>query len=133
MSPTRYRIVLSILGLLFGAVVVGAVILAPSGNVTNLPDAIERFAPADGDIVQRQTALEVDLRAGYTLRLQVDGKPIPSNEIEFTEATGRYVYRPGDGKSIVEWIPGFHIVEIEFDRSSGLPDPGKLRWSFRTQ
>lgn len=133
MSPTRYRIILSILGLLLGVVAVGAVILAPSGDSTNLPSALERFSPSDGDIVQRQTALEIDLRAGYTLVLRIDGLLIPAVEIDLTVETGKHVFRPGLGKTIEEWVPGFHVVEIEFDRSTGLPDPGSLRWSFRTQ
>lgn len=133
MSSTRYRIILSILGLLLGVLVVGAVILAPSGDVTELPGALERFSPADGAIVQRQTALEVDLRAGYSLTLVIDGVTIPAEDIDFTEATGKYVFRPGPDKVITEWLPGFHIVEISFDRAIGLPDPGSLRWSFRIQ
>jgi len=132
-SSTRYRIILSVLGLAFGALVVGAVILAPSGEVTNLPDAVETFSPADGAIVQRQTALEVDLQAGYTLTLVIDGVTIPAEDIDVTEATGFHVFRPGPDKVITEWLPGFHIVEIAFDRTVGLPDPGSLRWSFRIQ
>ncbi len=133
MSTTRYRIILSVLGLAFGALVVGAVVLAPSGDVTDLPGALEGFSPDDGAIVQRQTSLEVDLRAGYDLNIVIDGLTIPREDIEFTEATGKYVFRPGPDKVITEWLPGFHIVEIEFDRAVGLPDPGSLRWSFRTQ
>lgn len=133
MSTTRYRVILSVLGLLLGVLVVGAVIVAPSGDVTELPGALERFAPGDGAIVQRQTDLQIDMRAGYSLQLTVDGIPIGPSDIEFTEATGLYVFRPGAGKAIAEWTPGFHFVEIEWDRVSGLPDPGSLRWSFRTQ
>ena len=59
MSATRYRVILSILGLLLGVLAVGAIVLAPSGDETTLPDAVERFSPADGAIVQRQTALEI--------------------------------------------------------------------------
>jgi len=132
-SATRYRIILSILGLLLGALVVVAVILAPSGEVTALPEPVERYSPADGAIVQRQTALDIDLLPGYSLVLEVDGVVVPAAEINHTEATGRFVFRPGEGKTIVEWTPGFHVVEIRFDRSSGLPDPGSLRWSFRIQ
>ena len=133
MSTTRYRIILSLLGLLLGLLVVGAVILAPSGDVTRLPGALESFSPADGAIVQRQTDLEVDLQPGYALTLVIDGITIPTDDIDFTEATGKYVFRPGVGKAITEWLPGFHIVEVEFDRTVGLPDPGSLRWSFRIQ
>ncbi len=132
MSPTRYRVILSLLGLLLGVIVVVAVVVAPSGDSTQLPDAVERFSPADGAIVQRQTALEIDLRAGYSLTLVIDGTVIPAADIDVTEATGRYVFWPGEGKAIEEWLPGFHVVEISFDRLAGLPDPGSLRWSFRT-
>ncbi|NND03427.1 MAG: hypothetical protein HKN91_11625 [Acidimicrobiia bacterium] len=133
MSTTRYRIILSVLGLAFGALVIGAVILAPSGDVTELPGALESFSPADGAIVQRQTALEVDLQVGYSLTLVIDGITVPAEDLEFTEATGQYVFRPGPDKVVAEWLPGFHIVEIAFDRTVGLPDPGSLRWSFRIQ
>lgn len=133
MSTTRYRVILSILGLLLGGLVVAAVVIAPSGDVTQLPDAVERFSPGDGAIVQRQTDLQIDLRAGYTMQLTIDGARINPAEIDFTEATGVYVFRPGPGKAIAEWTPGFHFVEITWDRVAGLPDPGSLRWSFRTQ
>ena len=133
MSTTRYRVILSILGLLLGLLVVGAVILAPSGDAPNLPDAIERISPADGAFVQRQTALEIDLLAGYSLILEIDGIRIPPEDIDYTEQTGKYVFRPGADKVMTDWAPGFHVVEISFDRIVGLPDPGSLRWSFRTQ
>lgn len=133
MSATRYRVILSILGLLLGVLAVGAVILAPSGDEATLPDAVEKFSPADGAIVQRQTAIEIQLAPGYELVLEVDGVSISTSEMDITEATGRHVFRPEPWKSIAEWTPGFHVVEISFDRTSGLPDPGSLRWSFRTQ
>ena len=118
---------------LLGFLVVAAVVLAPSGEAPNLPDPVENFSPADGAIVQRQTALEIDLLTGYSLVLEIDGTRIPPGDIDYTEQTGKYVFRPGDGKTIGEWTPGFHIIELSFDRIVGLPDPGSLRWSFRTQ
>lgn len=133
MSTTRYRVILAILGILLGGLVVAAVILAPAGRNPTLPEAVEAFSPADGSIVQRQTALEIDLLAGYALELRVDGTLVPADEINLTEATGVHVFRPDAGKAIEEWVPGFHVVEISWDRRSGLPDPGSLRWSFRTQ
>ena len=132
MNQTRYRIILSLLGLALAALIAGFVILAPSGEHTELPDAVVGFTPADGANVARQTKLQVDLQPGYTLILRIDGMLVPADQIDVTEATGRHVFRPGDDKVITEWTPGFHVVEIEFDRTVGLPDPGSLRWSFRT-
>lgn len=133
MSRTRYRIVLTLLGVLFAAVVIGAVILAPSGDAPRLPAAVESFSPGDGDIVLRQTRIELDLAVGYDIDLVVDGVPIPDSELKVVPETGRFEWAPGPGKTFEEWAPGFHAIEVTWDRSSGLPDPGSLRWSFRVQ
>lgn len=133
MSRTRYRIVLTLLGVLFAAVVIGAVILTPSGDAPRLPAAVESFSPSDGAIVLRQTRIVLDLAVGYDIDLVVDGVPIPDSELDVVPQTGRFEWEPGPGKTFEEWAPGFHAIEVTWDRTTGLPDPGALRWSFRVQ
>ncbi len=133
MSQTRYRIVLSLLGLLLVAVIVLAVLLTPSGDAPRLPDAVDSFSPADGAIVLRQTQVVIDLQSGYAIDLVVNGVAIPDSELDVVVETGRFVWVPGPGKTFEEWAPGFHTIEVSWDRTSGLPDPGSLRWSFRAQ
>lgn len=132
-NPNRYRITFTLLGVALAAVVVAAVVLAPSGRVTELPEAVERISPVDGSTVLRQTQLEVDMRVGYGIELFVDGVRIPFDEIRFTESTGTHVWRPGPGLTFETWRPGAHAILIRWDRVVGLPDPGELRWSFRVQ
>jgi hypothetical protein len=121
------------LGLALAAVVVFAVLLTPDGASPPLPEPVERVAPEDGSIVQRQTALLVDMKVGYAIVLTVDGVVIPEEEIAFTAATGIYRWAPGPGSVFSEWTPGVHGIEIEWRRISGFADPGSYRWSFRVQ
>ncbi len=132
-STTRYRVILSILGVVFAAIVVLAVLLAPSGDAPRLPDAVDLYSPTDGATVLRQTQVVVDLDVGYDIDLVVDGVPIPDDELDVIEETGRFVWIPGPGKTFEEWAPGLHAIEVTWERTSGLPDPGSLRWSFRVQ
>lgn len=133
MTTTRYRLTLAALGLALALVVAGFVIFAPSGSNPTLPDALESYAPADGAIVLRQTQLIVDLEPGFAIVLVIDGVQIPADELEVVEATGRFTWTPGDGKTFAAWAPGFHTAEVSWQRITGLPEPGSLRWAFRVQ
>lgn len=131
MSQTTYRLIFLALGLGLIAVVVGAVLLAPSGDPIDVPDTVERFSPADGATVLEQTTVVLDLAPGYGVAFTIDGIAVPPEEVISAEATGRHEFIPGPGKVIEGWATGFHVVEARWDRVSGLPDPGALIWSFR--
>lgn len=133
MSPNRYRIIYTLLGLTLAAIVIGAVVFAPSGRETPIPEPVESFFPQPGDIVLRPLTLEIDMKVGYRIELFIDDVLIPESEIEFTEATGGHLWRPGPGRTFEEWEPGVHNVLITFDTVTGTPDPGRLRWAFRVQ
>jgi hypothetical protein len=116
------------------AVVIAAVVLAPSGEPVEIPAPLERIFPAPGDTVVRQTAVEIDLPVGYSIELFVDGVPIPSDEIGSTASTGVYVWRPAPGGTIETWPGGEHTVRVAWDRTEGgRPDPGEYEWVFRVQ
>lgn len=123
----------TLLGVAFVGIVVGAVLLAPAGRTPTLPDAVNTYAPADGATVLRQTQLLIDLDAGYDIDLIVDGVAIPDTELDTIAETGRFTWRPGPGKTFEDWTPGLHAIAVTWDRATGLPDPGELRWTFRVQ
>lgn len=133
MSTSRYRFLLLLLGLALIAVVVGAVVFTPSGRDTSLPDAVEGYSPADGSTVLRQTQIVIDLEPGYDIDLRIDDTPIPESEIDVVEATGVFRWAPDTDSTFAELTPGLHVVEVAWQRTSGLPDPGALVWSFRVQ
>ena len=133
MNPNRYRVIFALLGIALAAVVVGAVIFAPSGELRDLPAQVDEISPVDGATVLRQTELLVDMQVDYAIELIIDGVTIPSDEIDFREATGEYRWRPGPTSTFDDWAPGLHQIVVRWDRIAGLPDPGELRWSFRIQ
>lgn len=132
-SQTRYRVILALLGIAFAAVVVGAVLFTPSGRAPDLPAALDSYSPLDGATVLRQTRVVIDLAPDYDIDLVVDGTAIPDSELDVVSETGRFTWEPGPGKTFEEWAPGFHVIEVTWDRVIGLPDPGSLRWRFRVQ
>ncbi len=112
-------------------VAIGSIVLAPSGEPEDVPAVVESYSPTG--TVLRQIAVEIDLPIDYQIVLVIDGVTIPSSEIDVTEETGRFSWRPGDDTIIPEWTEGIHTVWVRWDRVTGLPDPGEWRWSFRVQ
>ena len=131
-GTTRYRVTLLLLGLLFVGVVVATVLVLPSGQATSLPDQVQRVSPANGEFVLRQTELLVQMLPGYRAHITANDVAIPDNDVGYSEPTGIHVFIPGPGKAFEEWPPGFVIVDIVWDTVSGIPDPGSMRWTFRT-
>lgn len=133
MSRTTYRVILLFLGVAFIGVVLGAIFLAPKGSPRTLPDAVDRIAPGDGELVFAQPEVLLDLAPGYRATLVIDGVDIADQQVIWTEATGLHVFQPGQGKAIETWAPGLHLVEASWGGAPGRPDPGNLSWTFRVQ
>jgi hypothetical protein len=133
MTRSTYRVILLLLGIAFIAVVVGAVLLAPQGSPSELPSAVNRIEPGDGELVFGQPSVVLDLAPGYRAELVIDGIPIPADEVLWMAATGLHVFDPGPGKAIQGWTPGFHLIEAQWEGAPGQPDPGNLTWTFRVQ
>jgi hypothetical protein len=129
----RYRITYTLLGLALAAVAIGAVVFAPSGRPSEVPDVLESYSPIGGSTVLRQIDLEIDLPVGYEIVLVVDGVAIPNSEIKSVPQTGKFTWRPGPTTIIPDWSVGLHTVWLRWDRGSGLPDPGEWIWTFRVQ
>ena len=133
MEDTTYRRIYIGLGLALAAVVVLAVAFSPSGTETPLPEPVERIFPLPNDSVFRQAALDIDMQVGYEIVLFVDGFRISPAEIGVQPGTNRYVWEPAPGRFLETWGPGIHEITIEWERTTGLPDPGSYSWSFRVQ
>ncbi len=129
--PRHQRIYLTLAAAL-AAVLVAAVLLAPTGGETVVPAPLESVFPLPGDTVVRQTVVEIDLPVGYSFDLYVDGRWIPPDEIGFTPSTGVARWQPSPGGSIEVWEGGEHTIRVVWDRTEGgRPDPGEYEWTFR--
>lgn len=121
------------LGLALAAVVVGAVLIAPSGTGVALPEQVERISPTEGAIVLRQTTLEIDMQFGYEIDLVIDGVPIPREQLSGNAQIGLFRWAPSSDTFVPEWTPGTHTIEMTWDTTGSIPDPGQLVWTFIAQ
>lgn len=129
-----YRLIYTGLGLLVVAIVSLAFVFAPRGTRAPLPEPVEAVFPKPNDSVIRQTHIEVDLAVGYDGTLEVDGYPVPADEMTFVEATGVLRWGPSPtGVVLTEWAPGSHTVTVRWNRVFDLPDAGEFTWEFRVQ
>jgi len=130
---SRYRLVYLGLGLAFVAVIAATWVLSVDGSRTALPAVVERISPAADATVLRQTSVVVDVVAGYSIELSIDGVRIPASELEESQAIGLFEWTPGPAKSFSEWTPGTHRIDLSWNTATGLPDIGTFSWVFYSQ
>lgn len=127
-----YRLIYAGLGALALAVVVLGIAFGGGGEPLVFEHPLEAVKPEPNDQVLRQAILEVDVAVGYDVAIFVDGFRVPTEEVQFVEATGVYRWQPSPfGLYLQEWSTGAHTVVIEWDTFSGTPDPGRFEWEFR--
>ena len=103
MTKQTYRfIILLLTGLLALVITWGISFSQDNSEELVLPNALENIYPLPYDQVPQQASLEIDLPVGYQLTLIVDNYIIPQSEIQYVEATGVYIWRPG----------GIHTIHI---------------------
>ena len=133
MTKQTYRfIILLLTGLLILVITWGVTFSQNNNEELVLPYSLENIYPLPYDQVPQQASLEIDLPVGYELTLIVDNYIIPQSEIQYVEATGVYIWRPGPNKTFETWNPGKHSVKISWDTFNGLPDFGEYEWEFTT-
>ena len=133
MTKQTYRfIILLLTGLLALVITWGISFSQDNSEELVLPNSLENIYPLPYDQVPQQASLEIDLPVGYQLTLIVDNYIIPQSEIQYVEATGVYIWRPGPNKTFETWNQGKHTVRISWDTITGLPDFGEYEWEFTT-
>ena len=133
MTKQTYRFIILLLTGLLALVITWGVTFAQDNNEEFvLPGSLENIYPLPYDQVPQQVSLEIDLPVGYQLTLIVDNYIIPQSEIQYVEATGVYIWRPGPNKTFETWNPGKHTVRFSWDTITGLPDFGEYEWEFTT-
>jgi len=133
MTKQTYRfIILLLTGLLALVITWGISFSQDNSEELVLPNSLENIYPLPYDQVPQQASLEIDLPVGYQLTLIVDNYIIPQSEIQYVEATGVYIWRPGPNKTFETWNPGKHTVRISWDKITGLPDYSEYEWEFST-
>lgn len=133
MNTTGYRVTYTLLAVALLVIVGGAILFIPSGDPEQLPAAVDRYAPHDGDIAVNPVAVLIDVQPHYEVTFVIDGIPIPASDVESIVETGRYQFEPGVGKAIEFWTPGEHTVVASWIGGTAGTDAGTLVWTFRLQ
>ncbi len=136
MSDRRYRLIIAAL-VAAAVVALAAGILATEGDdpgtVADRSEAVERLVPAEGDEVIRQAELGIDLAPGYEGSLEVNGVPIPADELRTVAAQNELFFTPGEGKSVEQLRAGPNCATAIVWRSSQGRDPATdqtFTWCF---
>ena len=127
------RVVLTVL-------VVGALALIGIGfsmtektdpEVTITDEAVARVFPAGGDLDVRQARIGFQLTPEYVGRLEIDGTPIPDDQIIFQIGLNLYEYRPGPETETGALVPGRHRARAIFWKKGASEDSGRsYTWTF---
>jgi hypothetical protein len=133
MTTTGYRITFALLGVALIVIIGGSVLLIPAGNPENLPPAVERYSPSEGDTAVNPVKVMIDLKPNYAAQFVIDGIGIPQVDLDSIPETGRYQFVPGPGKVIERWAAGDHTVVATWVGGSNNVDSGTLVWTFRVQ
>lgn len=133
MTTTGYRIVYTLLAVAFIGIVAASILFIPSGDPTELPAAVERYSPGDGDMVTNPVKVILDLAGNYEAQFVIDGITIPEDEVVSIVETGRHQFEPGEGKTIEQWTPGDHTVVATYIGGPNRIDVGTVVWTFRIQ
>ncbi len=98
-----------------------------------IDSAVEQVVPGDGDAALRQSEIGVDLEAGWTAVLAVDGREIPEDQLRRNEPLNQVFFTPGEGKDIERLAPGPVQVTALIWRLVGetRDDARSVAWRFR--
>lgn len=130
-------------------VVIGLLLLTAVGllyvagrNGTTEPEpiltegAVEAVIPGNGSpSVLRQAEIGIDLAAGWTGELNINGVPIPEDQLRRVDQLNQLFFMPGEGKEIERLAAGRVLVIAsiwKFDEGETREDARQVTWSFTT-
>jgi len=102
-------------------------------GVGRIDSAVERVVPGNGDAALRQSEIGVDLEAGWTAVLAIDGQEIPEDQLRRNEPLNQVFFMPGAGQVIDELPPGPHQASALIWRLADQTreDGRTVNWRFR--
>ncbi len=109
--------------------------------------AVEELIPAPGAEVLQQSQVGIDLVAGYSAQLFINGTPIPPDEVNvlrdvedpqvsaeqaaaFDSTINRFVYQPLAGRAVPELVGNENCAVAEFWPLSDPDSIQRVEWCF---
>ena len=113
-ARTNRLIIIGALAL--AAALFGTAVVVYLGNprTTDLPVAIQEVSPVAQSTVVLQSDVVVDLAAGYTAEIDINGVPIPADEINEALALNQLRFSPGAGKTLERLFTEQNCVRVNY-------------------
>lgn len=110
---------------------VAIVVYMGNPTSTDLPTAVQAVEPAPNDEVLSQTDIKVDLAVGYTAEVEVNGVPIPEEQLTRVEALNQVSFQPGPDQSVTRLLPDRNCVRVRYWLiAAGDQDAKFYNWCF---
>lgn len=98
---------------------------------TALPVAIQAVSPTAGSNVLSQSDVMVDLAVGYTGEIDINGVPIPEEQLSRAEALNQFRFEPGVGKALPRLFADQNCVRVNYWLIAQGPDSSSTyTWCF---
>lgn len=133
MSAVRRAVPALLVVVALGLIVYAGTLGSGSEEIRITDEAVERLIPTDGTpVAVRQAEVGIDLAAGWTGVLSVNGREIPEDQLRRVEAQNEIFFQPGEGKEFEAFQAGTIVVEAEIWRtaSESRDDARSVVWSF---
>jgi len=113
-AKTRRLIVISMLAVGLAAVAAAVLVYRDSPGASALPAAIQAVEPEPFSNVLLQNDVSVDLGPGYTGTLEINGIPIPEEQLDVFVGLNKISYEPRDGKIIDDLRADRNCVTVNY-------------------
>lgn len=103
----------------------------PETQVSITDAAVRQVFPSNGSLDLRQAQIGFVLAPAYEGRLEVDGRAIPDDQVQFQIGVNRWSYTPGPGTETGALHPGRHTARAIFWKKGEDGSKGRqYTWSF---
>lgn len=125
------RVVLPLLVVLMGAALFAAVQLNETEPRPEIPGIVS-LVPGEGNQVLRQSSVGVVVSPEFGASLELNGLPIPPDQINEPLNPGEVIFQPGPNKVIDSLVPDRNCVTARVWQLVDGPERANLRtWCFR--
>lgn len=114
-SPrARRAIIIAAITLAACLAAVAVVVHRSNPGPNSLPVAIQAVEPIAGSTVLAQSSVVVDLAVGYTAEIDINGEPIPEEQLARADALNLIRYSPAPGKVLERLATRQNCVRVHY-------------------
>ncbi|GIU85080.1 MAG: hypothetical protein KatS3mg008_1855 [Acidimicrobiales bacterium] len=129
--PLRLKIAAAVAVAVAGTLFVLAALSMDTEGESPLGAPVEALSPEPRSSVVRQVPVRIDLEAGWTGELTLNGKPIPDDQLTRDQGLGTITFVPGPGKAVERLQAGRNCATARvWSLASGPASTRSVTWCF---